>query len=157
MEENMIRVQSNTRYIINVNDNGDVISFDLSDTKLPAKLFKMYSEVDRVTKKYEALAEMRKNAVSGRKKAGSNVISEDQYAAANILDAFYTEARAALDLFLGENACQKIFGDDNYYNMFNNLLGQLEPHFKKMGLDTSSMQKLIASKYMPKESGRALT
>ena len=156
MATNSIRVGSKSRYSIEVNDRGDQIFFDLADTKLPAKLFEMYEAVDLATKKYTDLAEMAKKVVTGKKKAGSNSITEEQYASAKLLDAFYIEARAALDLFLGEGACQKIFGDDNYTDMFNDLMEQLEPHFKKMGLNTLAMKAQIAKKYLPEKTGTAL-
>lgn len=61
---------------------------------------------------------------------------------------FYKDARRAADTFLGQGACQKIFGNQNYPDMFIDLLKQLTPHFEKMGLATDALKAEIAAKYM---------
>ena len=72
------------------------------------------------------------------------------------LDAHRTafkEMRVAMDAFLGEGACQKIFGDRNYVEMYDDLMEALEPHFEKMKLNTEGISARIKAKYSKKNDG----
>ena len=60
------------------------------------------------------------------------------------------EMRKAFDSFLGDGACQKIFGDTNYYGMFLQLFDALEPHFDKMKIKLDKAKLKLANKYLPK-------
>lgn len=166
---NSIRVRSKTEYVIEVNDQGETISFDTADTSLTSRLFRMYEEIDRLTKEYEEKARQIDsrpdeplstaeilNADTGEFETRT-LITKNQYQGAQLIDTFYTEARAALDKFIGPGACQKIFGDKNYLTMFNDLIEQLEPEFKKMGINAEKLKASAAAKHMPnREQRRAL-
>ena len=56
--------------------------------------------------------------------------------------------RKEFDSFLGEGACQKIFGDANYYCMYLQLFDALEPHFKKMEIKLEKGKEILANKYL---------
>lgn len=163
---NSIRVQSATEYVIEVNDNGDTISVDTSDTGLTSKLAKTYDKINALVKLYEAKAdeleaqpdEPYSTALVANEESGEpeqkTLITKKQYESSKLIDQFYIEARAAMDTFLGEGACMKIFGDKNYYNMFNDLTVQLEPHFKQMGINAEKLKETGVSKHSPNRQQR---
>ena len=163
---NSMRVESPNEYVIEVNDNGDTISFDLTDINLSKKAFRMYEQLNEITVKYEKLV----NNIEARPDKPYRSISmvneetgetedrvlftQNQYDSMELTGKFFTEARAALDSFLGEGACTKIFGEKNYYTMFNDLFEQLQPHFKKMGVNADNFRKSISDKYSPTRQQR---
>lgn len=131
--------------------------FDISDTGLTSRLFQMYEAIDRLT----AQAEIDAKAIDERpdepfktidvpgEDGPRTLLTKNQYDGAQMVDKFYTDARAALDKFLGEGACQKIFGDKNYSDMFSDLLAALQPEFEKMGLDAERIKHTAAEKHKP--------
>ena len=169
MANNSIRVQSKTEYVIEVNDKGETISFDTADTGLTSRMFKMYEAIDRLTKKYEAQGKEIDarpdepystfevtNEETGETET-KTLLTKNQFDGAQMIDSFYNESRKALDEFLGEGACQKIFGNKNYTAMFNDLLEQLQPQFKAMGINAEKIKTAAANKHKPKrEQRRAL-
>ena len=58
-----------------------------------------------------------------------------------------------MDAFLGAGACQKIFGDRNYVEMYDDLFDQLAPHFEKMKLNSEGITARIKAKYSKKDDG----
>lgn len=164
MAINKIRVHSKTEYVIEVNDQGDTLVFDLEDTSITSRLFKMYEALDHLKVKYlDQATELDKcpdepfttmdeeNPINGET-VHKVLITKNQYEGMQMLDQFYTDARHALDQFLGEGACQKIFGDKNYKTMFEDLMVQLGPEFKKMGINTDLIKASAAKKHGPKEN-----
>ncbi|MEM5768468.1 MAG: hypothetical protein AAGU32_09310 [Bacillota bacterium] len=163
---NSIRVRSATEYVIEVNDNGDTISFDTSDTGLTSKLASAFDKINALIKEYELRAAepeaqpdepysttMVQNTESGEPER-KTLITKKQFEGSKLIDQFYLEARAAMDTFLGEGACQKIFGNKNYYNMFNDLSAQLEPHFKQMGINAEKLKEAGVKKHAPNRQQR---
>ena len=76
-----------------------------------------------------------------------------------IEDSMFKEMRYAMDKFLGEGACQKIFGNRNYYTMFDDLLKELtkkrpelnnKSHFDMLELNAKSVNDRIMNKYNKK-------
>ena len=51
------------------------------------------------------------------------------------------------------NSCQKIFGDRNYVEMYDDLFEALAPHFEKMKLNTEGITARIKAKYSKKDDG----
>ncbi|MEL4106778.1 hypothetical protein AAFA46_08085 [Oscillospiraceae bacterium WX1] len=163
---NSIRVRSATEYIIEVSDNGDTISFDTSDTGLTSKLASTFDKINALVKEYEIKASeieaqsdepysttTIKNNETGQTEV-KTLITKNQYESSKLIDRFYVDARAAMDTFLGEGACKKIFGDKNYYNMFNDLTKQLEPHFKKMGINAEKLKETGVQRHSPNRQQR---
>lgn len=141
---NSIRVKSKNEYIIEVNDEGDTIVFDLTDFRLPAKLLNTYNNLNELTKEYET----KNQSIAEREDKNINeFVTQNQMDIISLTEQYYKDARKILDEFLGKGACQKIFGDKNYMDMFDDLIEQLEPHFKKMGLNFQKMQKGLVKKY----------
>jgi len=167
---NSIRVKSASEYTIEVNDQGETICFDMSDTSLTSKVCRMFEKIDCLTEEYKAkeaaviatpdetyksIDKEEKNEETGETEITSKaLITKNQYEKAKLIDEFYTDARAVMDTFLGAGACQKIFGDKNYLSMFDDLTEQLEPHFKKMGINAEKLKTSAVQKYAPNRATR---
>ena len=167
---NSIRVKSASEYIIEVNDQGETISFDMQDTGLTSKMMRSFDKIDAISKEYTEKAaeidaredepystveveELNEETKKLEKKT-KVLVTKNQYDGSKLIDDFYSEARSAMDVFLGTGACQKIFGDKNYFSMFNDLMEQLEPHFKKMGINAEKLKKSAALKHAPNRAAR---
>lgn len=128
-------------YILEVNDKGDTIEFDLTDISLPERIFEASENIAKIDKEYQE--EMLKLQDE-----------EDKYLMTKkgieIEKNKCMEMKKEFDSFMGEGACQKIFGDKNYYGMFLQLFDALEPHFKKMEIKTQKAKSKLANKYLPK-------
>lgn len=135
-----IRIKKDDVYKIEVNDNGDYIEFDLLDIELPIKamnLAKNYKKLyENHSKKIFAIS---KEYLNNKELLFKKKYEADKY--------FFEECRKAFDNFLGEGACQKIFGDTNRIIMFNELLEQLEPHFEKMQINVEKIKENLINKY----------
>jgi hypothetical protein len=163
MADGKIRVKSSSIYTIEVNDNGDTIAFDISDTGLATKMVRTFDKVNDLVDEYQEKAKEIDNrpdepfkvaTIDGKEKT---LITKNQYDGAAMIDELYQKSRKTLDSFLGEGACQKIFGDSNYYNMFDDLAEQLKPHFEKMGINAQNLKAKVVNKYSPnRESRRTL-
>ena len=143
---NSINVKSRRKYVIKVNNKGETIEFDPSDLNLSSKIMKAFAKIDEIEKKLQEEI----NELSKMPKIKIHNIDKRDLLATDLLNQKYNECREIMDDFLGENACQKIFGDVNYLDMWNDLFYQLKPHFKKMNINTKSMQKGLVNKYSSK-------
>lgn len=148
---NSIRIEKKDIYTIEVNDNGDTIEFDLVDIELPFKCDRALSEVNRITKELKAklviIDKQEDTTLDGR------VMTKNEEAKINAYKEAFKQMRIAMDAFLGEGACQKIFGDRNYIEMYSDLMEALAPHLEKMKLTTDGIQERIKSKYAHKDDG----
>ena len=175
------RVKSKTLYVIEVNDKGETISFDTEDINLSTNLIECWQNIQTQLSNFIKLEnELVKKIQDERKnKKADEIILEDtdDVDFANVekfIDSlalpisenekeliyaqkdFYMKCREIMDRFLGNGACQKIFGDSNYKLMFNDLFDKLLPEFEKMGANTEKVKKDIYKKYMPKKSKRVM-
>lgn len=131
-----------------------VLTFDLSDTSLVTKMVKTFERIDELTAEYESKAKELDNMPDANI---NEYITANQAAGAAMIDQFYKDSRVVMDGFLGEGACQLIFGDKNYYDMFSDLTEQLQPHFEAMGLNAEQIKNRAANKHMPnRETRRAM-
>lgn len=142
--ENTIRINKKNEYVIEVNDNGDIISFNLDDPELMLKFDNTLHKVSRIQNNFKAQEQIIKkqqdvetNGLLSRKE---RLTIENQV-------NMYKELRIALDEFLGADGCQKIFGDSNYLTMFDDLFEQLEPHFAMMKLNAETFKEEVIKKY----------
>ena len=138
---NSLRIENKDIYRIEVNDKGEYIEFDLTDISTGAKLYDALNEVKKIESKYTK--EMQE-------------VGDDIYKYFQIEQSMFQETRKAIDKVLGENACQKIFGDRNYYEMFTDLLEELskpreelkgKSHLDMLGLKAENIHKRIEDKY----------
>ena len=148
---NSIRIEKKDIYTIEVNDMGETIEFDLVDIELPFKCDRALSEVNRIYRELKA-----KLVIIEKKEDHSldgEVMTANEKAKLDAHRTAFKEMRVAMDAFLGEGACQKIFGDRNYLEMFDDLFDQLAPHFEKMKLNSQGITERIKAKYAKKGDG----
>lgn len=148
---NSIRIEKKDIYTIEVNDNGDTIEFDLVDIELPFKCDRALSEVNRIYRELKA-----KLVIIEKKEdhqLDDEVMTANEKAKLEAHRDAFKEMRVAMDAFLGAGACQKIFGDRNYVEMFDDLFDALAPHFEKMKLNSEGISARIKAKYSQKNDG----
>ena len=146
-----LRIEKRDIYTIEVNDNGDTIEFDLVDVELPFKCSRAFNEIERIKSELKA-----KLVIIDKKqdhKLKDSIMTANEEARINAYKDAYIAMRSAMDIFLGDGACQKIFGDRNYLNMFNDLAEALAPHLEKMELNTNGIKKRIEEKYGKSDDG----
>lgn len=138
-----LRVEKKNIYTIEVNDSGDTIEFDLEDIGLNFKLLKALKEIDRISNYMQN--EM--TIINKRQDVKGKYLTKNEEDTLRLWNKAFKDMRNAMDMFLGEGACQKIFGDRNYLGMFDDLIEQLEPHLKKMKISYNDIKKKIENKY----------
>ena len=146
-----LRIERKDIYTIEVNDKGETIEFDLVDIELPFKCDRAFNEVDRIKSELKA-----KLVIIDKKqdhKLKDRVMTANEEARIIAYKEAYISMRSAMDIFLGDGACQKIFGDRNYLNMFNDLAEALAPHLEKMEISTAGIKKRIEEKYGKSDDG----
>ena len=146
-----IRIARNDIYTIEVNDKGETIEFDLVDIELPFKCERAWAEVNRISKELQAqlviISKQEDTKQNGKLMTKKEEMTVEAYRKA------FKEMRAAMDCFLGDGACQKIFGDRNYLEMFNDLFDALKPHLEKMEINSQGILERIKAKYRKKDDG----
>lgn len=153
MSDGKIRVKSETIYSIEVNDEGECIYLDMSDIGLQAKLVECFDLINKETTKFSKKEnELLKKSKKEVEEENKELFSKTDKEYIQLQQGFYKTCREIMDNFLGQGACQKIFGDANYPKMYIDLFEQLEPHFKKMGLNKQKMEKDLYNKYMKKNT-----
>lgn len=148
---NSIRIEKKDIYTIEVNDLGETIEFDLVDIELPFKCERALAEVNRIYKELQGklvIIEKREDH-----KLNDEIMTANEKAKLDAHRHAYKEMRVAMDAFLGAGACQKIFGDRNYVEMYDDLIEALAPHFEKMKLNTEGIAARIKDKYSKKDDG----
>lgn len=147
-----IRIENKDIYKIEVNDNGDCIELNIKDIGLAVRC---YESIDMITKISEKAQNDIKELVG---------VEDADKKITEIEKQLFIDMRKAIDYFLGENACQKIYGDVNYYDMFNDLLDELskkrpelnnKSHLDMMGIKAESIGDKIREKYQ-KEQNKVL-
>lgn len=155
-----LRVKSSTNYVIEVNDEGETIEFDLADIGLQAKFIECFDKVETLTQEF---APKEKECIEKILKEREGMTEEEQvlytetekeYIA--LQQQYYKDCRDSVDIFIGKGGCDKIFGTSNYPTMFFDLFEQLEPHFKKMGLSNKKMQEKLYQKYIGKKGKKTI-
>lgn len=142
---NSIRVKSKDAYIIEVNDNGDTIEFDITDIELPFKLERAKQKAADATKWLKGqqviIAKKQDTAKKG------DIMTVKERATLEAYRECFKRMREAVDEFAGAGASDKIFGDKNFLEMFNVFMEQMEPHFDKMQLKGVDIRRRIEEKY----------
>ena len=132
-------------YELEVNDKGDKIVFDLMDIGLLNNIMVASDKIALVDKKCkEEIEKVQEQYKDDKEK----IIRETT----RIELEKCLELRKYFDSFLGEGACQKIFGNTNRYEQFIDLMYALEPHFAKMEIQILEAKKRLAEKYKPKKN-----
>lgn len=127
-------------YQLEVNDKGDIIEFDLTDIALPEKFLNASEEITKIDIQYTLEAnKIQKSDISDTEKIREGIKLEKQKC---------KEMRIIFDSFLGEGACEKIFGNVDHYEQFVALVDALQPHFEKMNFNLKEAKKRLAKKYL---------
>lgn len=145
-----IRIKSKNEYVIEVNDNGDTISFDLTDPELMLKFDRAFNKVKEIEKVYH----QKEKEISEREIQDGiveGILTNTEREIQEFAVKCFKDMRNAFDEFLGKNGCQKIFGDKNYVSMYDDLIEALEPHFEKMGLNAKKLKNEVIDKYKDKD------
>lgn len=129
-------------YILEVNEKGETIEFDLTDINLPDKIMKASENVKKLDEEY--MEKIRKVPKDDEEKYVKELLE--------IQKEMFTKMKKEMDSFMGDGACKKIFGEAEYYGMFLDLMEQLEPHFNKMIIKADVAKKRLVEKYMPSKS-----
>ena len=75
------------------------------------------------------------------------------------------ELREIMDSFLGTNACQKIFGDRNYYEMYEDLFVEMskpqeelggKSHFEMLDMTSDGIKRRLIAKYGKTKSNEVI-
>lgn len=151
---NKIRVQNKHQYVIEVNDDGDTISFNVDDPTLPLKFDNAMMRLDAVQQNLKAEEQIIKKKED---KETKGILSQNTRKLLEAEVKACKDLRGVFDEFLGEGACKKIFGDTNYLGMFQELMEQLEPHFAIMKLDAEHYKKAVEEKYKEDEDEDVLS
>jgi hypothetical protein len=138
-----LRVEKKDIYTIEVNDKGETIEFDLADISLSFKCIKALEEIDKIKQN----AKMREIAISKKEDVEGKYMSKKEEEILKVWQETFIEMRKAMDIFLGDGACKKIFGDRNYIEMYDDLMEQLLPHLDKMKISFDGMKNRIVQKY----------
>lgn len=122
-------------YTVEVNENGDCIEFDLTDITMPIRANEAFQKCDEIKERYTRY-----------------IADADNEKALYFLNEAFAEMREAMDIFLGDGACEKIFGTTNYITMFDDLAEALQPHFEKMRVKMGTIADVIAKKYKTEDT-----
>lgn len=149
---NTLRINRKDIYEIEVNDNGDTIVFYLGDISLPSKLEKAYADINKIQNDLKSkfvIIDKQKDF-----KGKNDLMTRNQRDKINAWDTAFNRMRSAMDGFLGEGGCQKIFGDANYLEMFDDLFEELDrpqedgkSHLERMKLSDEAIVNRIEQKY----------
>jgi len=128
---------------IEVNDNGDYIVLNLSDSSFPDRFFSM---VDRVQERADAAGEKAKE-IEAKYEAGSEALIR---ATASLYRELHEGVMAEVDALFGQDTCKKVFGDIvPGIELFDDFFTQLMPYFEQFGKERA--QRL--SKYRADRTG----
>lgn len=142
---NKLRIEKRDIYTIEVNDKGETIEFDLADIELPFKCEKALNMINKLKKDFSLKIKIINKKQDVKKKG--EYISQNEKELLNAQRQMFKDMRNAMDEFLGKGACQKIFGDRNYLEMYDDLMKELQPHLDKMELNFEGMKNRIQKKY----------
>lgn len=146
-----LRVAKKDMYVIEVNDAGETIEFDLVDISLPMRFNKAYLDVEKSLRWLEGQIALKDKEASDSEKVGLLTKGEEKLLKA--WDKAFKDMRKAMDNFLGDGGCQKVFGDRNYLEMWSDLFDALEPHIEKMGIRNEDIKNRIKAKYSKQDEG----
>lgn len=155
-----IRLKNKDIYRIEVNDEGEYIEFDLKDIGLRSKGMTALNKIEEIQKKYTIIfndIEKMETGVKNNEEDIEKIIKDNKFKSYHEAETeMFKEMREAMDLFLGKGACQKIFGDRNYYDMFYDLIDELskprkelkgKSHLDMLNMKSDQINKRIQQKY----------
>ena len=147
-----LRIKRKDIYEIEVNDNGDTICFEMGDVTLPIRLNSAYEEISKIQQRLQQQLTIINKKQDFKRK--NQAMTNNQLECQKVQNQAFCDMRKAMDNFLGKDGCQKIFGDSNYYEMYNDLFDELTKkdenglsHLDKMKISSDAIDKRIEEKY----------
>lgn len=134
MEKLVLEKDEEAIYRLEVNDEGEYIEFDLADLTLPQRIMEASDRLSKIDGEFQQKAIEAEKIKDNVEKVRKQLELDKEYA---------KEMRNIFDSFLGEGACQKIFGDKERYGQYQRLMDALTPHFDKMKIDIDKAKKRI--------------
>lgn len=155
MEMFKIRINTEAQYVVEVNDRGDTITFDPEDIDFIFRHERAYKAVNSAVSNLQA--ELLLIGKKQDKTDKGELMSRNTKARVLAYKKAFSDMRKAYDEFLGEGACDKIFGQKNTLRMFRDLEEALQPVYDKMKENLKSIPEIISNKYGDDvESGEVL-
>lgn len=128
---------------IEVNDNGEYIVLNFSDSSLPERFFTMLDNIQKRSGDVQA------QAAEISEKCGSESEAAVR-AAASLYRDFHQDIANEVDTLFGPKTCRKVFGDIvPDFELFNDFFTQLVPYFEEYGRD----RVVRMSKYSANRTG----
>lgn len=120
------------------------LEFDLEDIELPLKWNKCEFLVRKAQQdlKWDFIIIDKHQDVKGKMLLSKN--EEDRIKA---IQKYYKTMEEAMDLFLGKDGVQKLFGDTRYYTMYEDLVEMLKPILPKLKINMEDISNKIKNKY----------
>ena len=137
MEKLVLEKDEEAVYKLEVNDKGEYIEFDLADLTLPQRIMEASDRLSKIDGEFQQKALEAEKIKDSVEKVRKQLELDKEYA---------KEMRNIFDSFLGEGACQKIFGDKERYGQYQRLMDALTPHFEKMKIDVDKAKKRIVER-----------
>ncbi len=129
---------------IEVNDEGETIVLNTNDIDFMFKLNEVTMEIDKIVKEGAA-----KEKALSLKKPTKNIgnLTDLDYEFRKLYHKYFGKIRSAMDKFLGEGACKKIFGEANSWDMWDEFIGAITPILQEAGVMDKDVNAAIAEKY----------
>lgn len=129
---------------IEVNDEGETIVLNTNDIDFMFKLNEVTMEIDKIVKEGAA-----KEKALSLKKPTKNIgnLTDLDYEFRKLYQKYFGKIRSAMDKFLGEGACKKIFGEANSWNMWDEFIEAITPILQEAGVMDKDVNAAIAEKY----------
>lgn len=131
-------------YILEIDDKGNTIEFDMTDMALIERIMNASDNVCKIGEKYKKI-----DTEIAEKYKDDEMALLREYLKSN--KEHDLEMRTLFDSFLGEGSCQKIFGNSRVPTQYLALLDALEPHFQKMKFASEKARKRLVEKYQNKQ------
>ncbi len=138
-----LNLKKENTYEIEVGDKGETIVFHTDDLELPFKWNDAFLECQKMTDNLKRQIKV----IEKKESKPHGLLTTQDEEVRKLYKKTFAQMRTIMDGILGKGGCQKIFGDNNYLSMFNDLFDALEPHFEKMGLSMGASVKSIEEKY----------
>lgn len=145
MEKLILERNKEDYYVLEINDEGDTIEFDLTDITLPERIINAGEKMEKLGKEYTK----KEKELLEQYKGDEETLTREYI---KLAKEHGKESRKIFDSFLGEGACYKIFGESESIDQYVRLMDALQPHFEKMQIKKEKAQQRLAERYLQKQS-----
>lgn len=145
MEKLVLENNKEDYYILEINDNGDTIEFDLTDITLPERIINAGENMENLGKEYS----QKEKELLEQYKDDEETLTKEYI---KLAKEHGQKSRKIFDSFLGEGTCYKIFGEKESLDQYLRLMDALQPHFEKMQIKKEKAQQRLVDKYLNRQS-----